>query len=77
MSPDDEEFEMEESENQEETCLSCGMDREDWSANQGEGFKKEGETYCCQGCAEGTGCTCAEDNSVSKPTSKRRSRNRR
>jgi hypothetical protein len=18
----------------------------------------EGETYCCQGCAEGTGCTC-------------------
>ena len=24
----------------------------------GEGYTHEGETYCCQGCAEGTGCTC-------------------
>jgi len=30
----------------------------------GEGYTHEGETYCCQGCAEGTGCTCA---TVSKP----------
>lgn len=30
----------------------------------GEGYTHEGETYCCQGCAEGTGCTCA---AVAKP----------
>ena len=24
----------------------------------GEGYSHEGESYCCQGCAEGTGCTC-------------------
>ena len=24
----------------------------------GEGYTHEGETYCCQGCAEGSGCTC-------------------
>jgi hypothetical protein len=25
----------------------------------GEGYTHDGQTYCCQGCAEGTGCTCA------------------
>lgn len=30
----------------------------------GEGYTHEGETYCCQGCAEGTVCTCAK---VGKP----------
>ena len=24
----------------------------------GEGYTFEGQSYCCQGCAEGTGCTC-------------------
>jgi hypothetical protein len=24
----------------------------------GEGYSHAGETYCCQGCAEGAGCTC-------------------
>ncbi len=24
----------------------------------GEGYSHEGENFCCQGCAEGTGCTC-------------------
>ena len=24
----------------------------------GEGYTHEGQTWCCQGCAEGTGCTC-------------------
>lgn len=24
----------------------------------GEGYTHDGETYCCQACAEGTGCTC-------------------
>jgi hypothetical protein len=24
----------------------------------GEGYSHDGQSYCCQGCAEGTGCTC-------------------
>jgi hypothetical protein len=24
----------------------------------GEGYTHEGESYCCQGCAEGSGCVC-------------------
>jgi hypothetical protein len=24
----------------------------------GEGYTHDGQTFCCQGCAEGTGCTC-------------------
>jgi hypothetical protein len=31
------------------------MVKNDWP---GEGYTHEGESYCCQGCAEGTGCTC-------------------
>ncbi len=37
------------------TCPGCGMLKNDWP---GEGYTHENETYCCQGCAEGTGCTC-------------------
>jgi len=36
-------------------CPECRMDLR--KAPQG-GFEKYGETYCCRGCAEGTGCTC-------------------
>jgi hypothetical protein len=43
-----------------QTCPSCGMEKAEWS-NPKQGFVKEEETYCCQGCAEGTGCTCSED----------------
>src|SRR4029077_2545107 len=38
-------------------CPGCGMIKNEWP---GEGYTHEGETYCCQGCAEGTGCTCKE-----------------
>jgi hypothetical protein len=31
------------------------MVKNDWP---GEGYTHEGQTYCCQGCAEHTGCTC-------------------
>jgi hypothetical protein len=41
-------------------CPGCAMIKNEWP---GEGYTHEGETYCCQGCAEGTGCTC---RSVSK-----------
>ena len=42
-------------------CPGCAMTKNDWP---GEGYSHEGETYCCQGCAEGTGCTCV---SVAQP----------
>jgi hypothetical protein len=42
-------------------CPGCRMIKNTWP---GEGYTHEGETYCCQGCAEGTGCTCV---AVEKP----------
>jgi hypothetical protein len=36
-------------------CPGCAMIKNEWP---GEGYTHEGETYCCQGCAEGTGCIC-------------------
>ena len=42
-------------------CPKCGMIKNDWP---GEGYTHEGQIFCCQGCAEGTGCTCLL---VSKP----------
>src|SRR5436309_11206686 len=36
-------------------CPGCRMEKNEWP---GEGYTHEGETYCCQGCAEGTDCTC-------------------
>src|SRR5256885_7685246 len=38
-------------------CPGCRMVKNEWP---GEGYTHDGETYCCQGCAEGTGCTCAD-----------------
>ena len=42
-------------------CPGCRMKKNEWP---GEGYTHEGETYCCQGCAEGAGCTC---KSVAQP----------
>ena len=36
-------------------CPGCRMVKNEWP---GEGYTHDGETYCCQGCAEGTGCMC-------------------
>ena len=44
-------------------CPECGMDLR--KAPQG-GFAKYGETYCCGGCADGTGCTCYAGTEVRK-----------
>src|SRR4051794_21107540 len=38
-------------------CPGCGMLKNEWP---GEGYTHEAQTYCCQGCAEGTGCTCVK-----------------
>lgn len=37
-------------------CSNCGMPREEWPNR--EGFSSNGQTYCCKGCADDTGCTC-------------------
>lgn len=39
-------------------CPGCGMPKEDWRGNGGEGFQLGEVIYCCQGCATGAGCTC-------------------
>src|SRR5436190_7909953 len=44
-------------------CPECGMSL--MKAPQG-GFVKYGDTYCCRGCAEGTGCTCYAGTEVRK-----------
>ena len=38
------------------TCPECGMAREKWP--NPKGYEKNGQAFCCQGCAEGSGCTC-------------------
>lgn len=40
-------------------CPNCGMAARDWS--QEGGYALGSQTYCCQGCAEQTGCTCDKD----------------
>jgi len=44
-------------------CPECRMDLR--KAPQG-GFEKYGETYCCRGCADGTGCTCYAGSETKK-----------
>ena len=47
------------SSNKDTVCSNCGMAAADWP--QG-GYKLGSQSYCCQGCAEQTGCTCSEDS---------------
>jgi hypothetical protein len=39
-------------------CPNCGLAAADYPEG---GYKLGSQTYCCQGCAEQTGCTCASD----------------
>jgi hypothetical protein len=41
-------------------CPGCGMPREDWPKVAGAGYAKDGVVYCCEGCADGSGCTCRQ-----------------
>ena len=42
----------------EDKCPGCGRALSEWPE---EGFvQPSGIRYCCEGCAEGSGCTCAE-----------------
>src|SRR3989344_7993816 len=36
-------------------CPGCGMKKNRWL---GDGYSEAGQIYCCQGCAEETGCYC-------------------
>ena len=42
----------------ERTCPGCGMATSVWKGNGGQGVPKDGATYCCEDCANGTGCIC-------------------
>jgi hypothetical protein len=44
-------------------CPNCGLVKDYWS-NEGEGYTHEGETYCCKGCCEKTGCFCLRERPV-------------
>jgi hypothetical protein len=51
----------------EQRCPGCGMEAEDWKGTGSRGFHAGGELYCCQGCADGSGCTCESGADVSLP----------
>jgi len=40
-----------------EACPACGLQRVAWASYNSDGVVKEGVAYCCQGCADGSGCT--------------------
>ncbi len=44
------------------TCPTCGMLQTEWLATGGQGYARDGQTFCCRGCAEGSGCTCRTAN---------------
>src|SRR5258708_5943996 len=52
-------------------CPNCGMDLAD---RKTEGFVLNAETYCCRGCAEGTGCTCVKPRFVIPKNGQRKGR---
>jgi hypothetical protein len=41
-------------------CEECGLEKNRWKSNNGKGFERHGEAFCCQGCFLGIGCTCVE-----------------
>ena len=40
-----------------QVCAGCGMEKSEWT---GEGYELASKRYCCEGCADGTGCTCED-----------------
>lgn len=40
-------------------CPGCGLPERLWKEDGGRGHvTADGDSYCCRGCAEQTGCTC-------------------
>ena len=42
-------------------CPKCGLMEEDWNINNRRGYKLNGQSYCCLGCAEYDECNCLQD----------------
>ena len=40
------------------TTIVAGIFATPWKANGGQGVDQGGQTYCSEGCARNTGCTC-------------------
>jgi len=41
-----------------ESCLGCGIEKDQWGDNEGNGYKEGQLLFCCRGCANDTACTC-------------------
>jgi hypothetical protein len=52
-------------------CPNCGRRGSQWRENDGEGFELGGQTFCCRGCAEETGCTCGPVTSTGRVARRR------
>ena len=40
------------------TCSGCGTVQDDWTNHRG--YLIDDERFCCEGCAEETGCNCGQ-----------------
>jgi hypothetical protein len=40
-------------------CANCGLEKNAWADGPGAGYTLDEVWYCCQGCADESGCTCA------------------
>lgn len=49
-----------------ERCPACGMSDKDWTANEGQGVMQSDKLFCCEGCANGLGCTCVKKENLGK-----------
>ncbi len=50
-----------------EKCQACGRARSEWRVNNSEGVAKDGQVYCCEGCAEGRECSCSVMQAATRP----------
>jgi hypothetical protein len=41
-----------------EICVGCGIHKSSWNGNNGRGYLKGEERYCCRDCTELIDCTC-------------------
>jgi hypothetical protein len=42
----------------EDICSGCGIESSKWKGNQGRGYMKNGQIYCCRDCAADVECNC-------------------
>jgi hypothetical protein len=40
------------------TCANCGLPQSQWQPRDVKGYTEDEQRYCCEGCEQGTGCTC-------------------